>query len=415
MKKWISLLLAVLMLASLGASAAAEAAAEGEAFTGCGVAFLLPEGMRNLEGTLLPLNTSVLDDIRCVDFLYFAMPAQRLAELEQKVIGEQTATPEEIQEYFDAGCSVCSVYCVGGGQDFDAVIDAYKEALDSDLGLKTENAVKLAQLGDYSFYLHRAHQSAEGTTLDGGAYADEYARVLACVDELADGMTFTRPVPALEEKYAPAMKMLEDMKGVEPAEESAAEPSEAPAAEAPTAEPAVAPAEEAPTAEPAEAPAAEAPAAEPAEKPAEEPAAEPSEAPAAEAPAAEPAEKPAEEPAAEPTEAPAAEAPAAEPAEEVPAPAEVPPVSPNGLRVYRVHVTDGTNPVEKVTVQFCSDTACLIGKTNADGYASFDQPAGAVYTVHILKTPSGYEKNEAEYETLREYCDVEVVVSKAAE
>nr|MCR5844047.1 prealbumin-like fold domain-containing protein [Oscillospiraceae bacterium] len=77
--------------------------------------------------------------------------------------------------------------------------------------------------------------------------------------------------------------------------------------------------------------------------------------------------------------------------------------------------TDGTNPVEKVTVQFCSDTACLIGKTNADGYASFDQPAGAVYTVHILKAPSGYEKNEAEYETLREYCDVEVVVSKAAE
>nr|MCR5844206.1 hypothetical protein [Oscillospiraceae bacterium] len=351
MTKWISLLLAVLLLASLGASAAAEAAAEGEAFTGCGVAFLLPEGMRNLEGTLLPLNTSVLDDIRCVDFLYFAMPAQRLAELEQKVIGEQTATPEEIQEYFDAGCSVCSVYCVGGGQNFDAVIDAYKEALDSDLGLKTENAVKLAQLGDYSFYLHRAHQSAEGTTLDGGAYADEYARVLACVDELADGMTFTKPVAALEEKYAPAMKMLEDMKGVEPAE--------APAAEAPAAEPAEKPAEE---------PAAEAPAAEPAEKPAEEPAAEPTEAPAAEAPTAEPAE-----------------APAAEPAEEVPAPAEVPPVSPNGLRVYRVHVTDGTNPVEKVTVQFCSDTACLIGKTNADGYASFDQPAGAVYTVHILK------------------------------
>ena len=379
MKKWISLLLAVLLLGSFGAFAAAEDTAEGEAFTGCGVAFLLPEGMRNLEGTLLPLNTSVLDDIRCVDFLYFAMPAQRLAELEQKVIGEQTATPEEIQEYFDAGCSVCAVYCVGGGQDFGAVIDAYKQALDSDLGLKTENAVKLAQIGDYSFYLHRAHQTAEGTTLDGGAYADEYARVLACVDELADGMTFTKPVAALEEKYAPAMKMLEDMKGVEPAEESAVEASEKS------------------TEEHTEAPAA---------VPAEAPAAEPSEAPA-EAPVVEPVETPAEEPEEKPVEAPV-EAPAEEPAE-------VPPVSPNGLRVYRVHVTDGTNPVEKVTVQFCSDTACLIGKTNADGYASFDQPAGAVYTIHILKTPSGYAKNEAEYETLREFCDVEVVIGKAAE
>ena len=66
-------------------------------------------------------------------------------------------------------------------------------------------------------------------------------------------------------------------------------------------------------------------------------------------------------------------------------------------------------------MQFCSDAACLIGKTNADGYASFDQPAGAVYTVHILKAPAGYEKHEAEYETLREYCDVEIVITKTAE
>jgi hypothetical protein len=389
MKKWISLLLAVLLLASFGASAVAEDAAGGEAFTGCGLAFLLPEGMRNLEGTLLPLNTSVLDDIRCVDFLYFAMPPDRLAELEQKVIGEQTATPEEIREYFDAGCSVCSVYCVGGGQDFDAVIDAYKEALDSDLGLNAENAVKLAQLGEYSFYLHRAHQTAEGTTPGGGDYAEEYARVLACVDELADGMTFTKPVAALAEKYAPAMKMLEDMKGPEPAEETTADTT---AAEA----------------EPAEEPAAE-----PAEEPAEEPEAEPVEESVEES-AAESLEEPAEESDAEPIET-IAEEPFEELAEEAPAPVEVPPASPNGLRTYRVHVTDGTNPIEKATVQFCSDAACLIGKTNADGYASFDQPAGAVYTVHILKAPAGYEKHEAEYETLREYCDVEIVITKTAE
>lgn len=410
MKKWISLLLAVLLLTSFGAPAMAEdaAEAEGEAFAGCGVAFLLPEGMRNLEGTLLPLNTSVLDDIRCVDFLYFAMPSDRLAELEQKVIGEQTATPEEIREYFDAGCSVCSVYCVGGGQDFDAVIDAYKEALDSDLGLNAENAVKLAQLGDYSFYLHRAHQTAEGTT-PGGDYAEEYARVLACVDELADGMTFTKPVAALAEKYAPAMKMLEDMKGPEPAEEPTADTT---AAEAePTEEPAAEPAEE-PVAEPEAEPVEE-----PAEESLEEPVAEPVEEPVEE-PTEEPAEEPAEESDAEPIETIAEESseePVEEPVEEALAPVEVPPVSPNGLRTYRVHVTDGTNPVEKATVQFCSDAACLIGKTNADGYASFDQPAGAIYTVHILKTPAGYEKHEAEYETLREYCDVEVVITKAAE
>ena len=341
MKKWISLLLALLLPASLGISALTEApdGAESAAFAGCGMAFMLPEGMQNLEGTLRAENTSVLDELYCVDFLYYALPEDRLAELERKVIDEQTGTPEEVREFFDAGCSVCSLYCAGGKRDFSAVIDACRENLNSELGLRAENAVKLAQIGDYSFYLYKARSSAAGTTLEGGAYAEEYGRVLACVDELADGMTFTKPFAALAEKYAPAMKMLEAMK-------TAGDTEAAPAAESVE------------------------------------------------------TETPVE---------------AAEPAAEEKDAAEMPAAVPNGLKVYRVHVTDGAGPVEKVTVQFCSDTACMIGKTDAYGYAVFEEPVGAVYTVHILKTPKGYEKQTAEYETLYEYSDVEVVLSKAAE
>lgn len=64
---------------------------------------------------------------------------------------------------------------------------------------------------------------------------------------------------------------------------------------------------------------------------------------------------------------------------------------------YQIQVvdTDGA-PVEGVTVQFCSDDQCLMGKTDADGMTAFDEPAGS-YTVHLLKVPAGYEKDSTEY------------------
>ncbi len=64
---------------------------------------------------------------------------------------------------------------------------------------------------------------------------------------------------------------------------------------------------------------------------------------------------------------------------------------------YQIQVVDASGaPVEGVTVQFCSDSQCLMGKTGADGIASFDEPAGS-YTVHLLKVPTGYEKDSTEY------------------
>ena len=62
---------------------------------------------------------------------------------------------------------------------------------------------------------------------------------------------------------------------------------------------------------------------------------------------------------------------------------------------FQVVDTDGS-PVVGATVQFCSDSQCLIAKTDADGIASFDEPAGS-YTVHVLKVPAGYEKDSTEY------------------
>ena len=87
----------------------------------------------------------------------------------------------------------------------------------------------------------------------------------------------------------------------------------------------------------------------------------------------------------------------------------------NDAGVYRVIVsdTDG-NLVKGVTVQFCSDSTCMMGKTDANGVASFEMEEGAVYTVHILKVPEGYAKNTAEYQTDDTYRDIYIPLDKAA-
>ena len=64
---------------------------------------------------------------------------------------------------------------------------------------------------------------------------------------------------------------------------------------------------------------------------------------------------------------------------------------------YEVLVTDEAGkPVPGVTVQFCSDTECSMGKTDGNGLAVFEKEAGS-YTVHVLKVPEGFAADDTEY------------------
>ena len=83
--------------------------------------------------------------------------------------------------------------------------------------------------------------------------------------------------------------------------------------------------------------------------------------------------------------------------------------------VYRVIVGDEEgNLVKGATVQFCSDTTCTMGKTDENGVAVFNMEEGPIYTIHMLKVPEGYEKTNEEFETADTYCDVYIVLQKAA-
>lgn len=65
---------------------------------------------------------------------------------------------------------------------------------------------------------------------------------------------------------------------------------------------------------------------------------------------------------------------------------------------YEVLVNDASgNPVQGVTIQFCSDTECVMGDTGEDGVATFDKEAGS-YTIHVLRVPEGYAEDDTEYQ-----------------
>ena len=68
-------------------------------------------------------------------------------------------------------------------------------------------------------------------------------------------------------------------------------------------------------------------------------------------------------------------------------------------------------PVPGAFVQFCSETQCMMEKTDSDGVAAFNVGAGQ-YTIHILRVPEGYERDGTEYEAPAEPGEVFIVLKK---
>lgn len=87
-------------------------------------------------------------------------------------------------------------------------------------------------------------------------------------------------------------------------------------------------------------------------------------------------------------------------------------ITPEKQNACRVIVTDQDgNPVAGVAVQFCSDNTCMMGKTDAEGMASFTAEDGA-YTVHVQKVPDGYEACAEEFGVPQDLGDVKIVLNK---
>lgn len=91
---------------------------------------------------------------------------------------------------------------------------------------------------------------------------------------------------------------------------------------------------------------------------------------------------------------------------------EIPQAEANDAGVYRVFtVNEDGDPVSGAMVQFCSDTLCMMGQTDENGMAVFEQEEGH-YTAHLLAAPEGYAPDETEYTLLDTYSDLTIVLKK---
>lgn len=91
-----------------------------------------------------------------------------------------------------------------------------------------------------------------------------------------------------------------------------------------------------------------------------------------------------------------------------PAAAEVP----EGSYVIYVLDEESGDPIEDAVVQFCSDTLCQTGKSDAAGKAVFESDPGN-YTAHVLKASEGYDVGSEEFDLTPEVRSVEIKLKKA--
>lgn len=86
----------------------------------------------------------------------------------------------------------------------------------------------------------------------------------------------------------------------------------------------------------------------------------------------------------------------------------------NPGNVYRVIVTDESGAaVQGAMIQFCSPTMCLMGETDADGIATFENQEEGTYTVHVYSAPDGFADDETEYTAPEKYGDVNITLKAA--
>lgn len=79
---------------------------------------------------------------------------------------------------------------------------------------------------------------------------------------------------------------------------------------------------------------------------------------------------------------------------------------------YIIMVTDPDQaPVKGALVQFCSDSMCMMGKTDDTGCAVFKVEPGK-YTVHILKAEGYVVPKEEEFAVPEEYGVVNITLQK---
>ncbi|MCR4908347.1 MAG: TlpA family protein disulfide reductase [Lachnospiraceae bacterium] len=84
----------------------------------------------------------------------------------------------------------------------------------------------------------------------------------------------------------------------------------------------------------------------------------------------------------------------------------------NDVKLYRIYVSDTEgNLIEGAMIQLCDDSTCRMESTDQSGLAVFNVDQSE-YTVHVLKQPEGYKKDNQEYKFPAEYSDLHIILEE---
>ena len=176
-KKVLSITLALLICFGCAGALAAE---ERTVFDmpAVGMRFVFPEAYEDAKGWIG--TDGVMELSGGSYYLYFYYCAVPREEFDRMYV-------EEPNELSARACVLFYAFAVGGGKDFSEVTRLTNGSMTED------DAVKLGQEGDYTFYLYLTENAGFAASLDED-YREEYCVLSAQRDETAAGFTCFRPV-----------------------------------------------------------------------------------------------------------------------------------------------------------------------------------------------------------------------------
>lgn len=198
MKKIISILLSVLLLASLPLAAFADAdGQESISFSMTGLTLTAPSSFKETKGILDIQDWGELmsgSGIRYASIDYVAMAP----EAYETFMTSEEVTEEELDAYFNAINPLCEIYSVDGNRDFSAVNAMFNSAYGTIPDAETEEvlnpdyASEIAKVGEYTFFRYQEPGDDYEAGID-AAFKDEYLSVRDTVEELLAHASFYAP------------------------------------------------------------------------------------------------------------------------------------------------------------------------------------------------------------------------------
>ena len=189
MKKALSLVLALLMLAALMSVPASAEETMPVALNETGVTLNIPYSYLNTSGYVSVSDGSELApglDMYCTEVNYLAMPYDAVEELDPN-------SEEDMQRYFNSMASLFVIFSLGPGKTVGDLCSYLDSAYGQEGVIDTSRLTQIAEVDGYTFYLYQDPLYQDTSGFPDPEYEAEYAELLSRTDEILELSDFSRP------------------------------------------------------------------------------------------------------------------------------------------------------------------------------------------------------------------------------